>query len=152
MNLRILLPFEISYINSNKSEDEIYNILLSETDQTFLFDLQKKIRGRFNKQKIHLWDNHLDPTKRQHYYLIFSKINNNENMVRIFSRSNLFFLILYVLFMICGIYGLITMILKMDFIGIIVTLIWMFFIFITCNFIWKKFREETTKYLRDILK
>jgi hypothetical protein len=154
MKLWVFLPFEISYINSSKSEDEINNILLSETDQTLLFDMQKKFRCKFNKQKIHLWDNIFASIKCQHYYLSFSNINNNENIIKIkiFSRNCLFFLLSYILFIIVGIYGLITMILKMNFIGIVFCLIWIFFVFIICNLLHKKGREETIKYLRDIIK
>jgi hypothetical protein len=154
MKFWIFLPFEIYYIDSNRSEDEINNILLSETDQTLLFDMQKKFRGKFNKQKIHLWGNSLAFLKRQHYYLNIYKINNNEKMLRIkiLSRNNLFYLFAYVLFIILGIYGLIIMILKINFIAIIFVLIWIFFIFIISNFLWKKVREEMVKYIIDIIK
>jgi hypothetical protein len=153
MKYWVFFPFEISYINSSKSEDEINNILLSETDKTLLFDMQKKFRGKFNKQKIHLWDNIIGFIKCQHYYLSFSnKKNENILNIKIFSRNNLLFLFLYILFIIIGIYGLITMILKMNLIGIVFCLIWIFFVFIICNLLHKIGREKTIKYLRDIIK
>jgi hypothetical protein len=57
MKLGDLLPFEINYISSMKTIDEIKNILLAKTDRTLLFDLQKRYRGRFNELNIHLWNN-----------------------------------------------------------------------------------------------
>jgi hypothetical protein len=154
MKLLIFLPFEISYIDSNKSEDEINYILLSETDQTLLFDMEKQFRGKFNKQKIHLWSNNFSFIKREHYYLNLFKINNGGNTVRIkiFSRNNFILLFTYILFILSGIYGFITMILKMNFIGIIFTMIWIFLVFIINNFLPKKIRQETIKYLIEILK
>jgi hypothetical protein len=143
MKLWDFLPFEISYINSLKTIDEIKNILL--------FDLQKKYRSKFEELNIHLWDDIF--LKDQHYYLKFLKTdtNDNKNKIRIFSRNNMFLFFVYIFFMIIGIYGLIKMILEGDYIGIIFLLLWILFIFIISNFIWKKDRYDEIKYIEKLL-
>ena len=153
MKLREFLPFEINYISSIKTIQEINNILLAETDKTLLFDLQKRYRGKFNELNIHLWDNNIILFRRQHYYLKFLKTNANEDKTRkkIFSRNNAFLIFIYTLFMTIGICGLIRMGLRVDYIGIIFVLLWIFFIFIITNFIWKKVRCEEIKYIEKLL-
>jgi hypothetical protein len=140
MKLRDFLPFEINYISSIKTIQEINNILLAETDKTLLFNLQKRYRGKFNELNIHLWDNNIILFRRQHYYLKFLKTNADEDKIgiRIFSRNSAFLIFVYTSFMIVGIYGLIGMLLRGDGIGIIFLLLWILFIFIASNFIWKK--------------
>jgi len=137
MKLGDLLPFEINYISSMKTIYEIKNILLAKTDRTLLFDLQKRYRGIFNELNIHLWNN-IIILGRQHYYFKFLKTDENKIIIRIFSRNNAFFIFIYILFMIVGIYGIIRMILKLDFIGVFFLILWMLFVFILTNFIHKK--------------
>jgi len=153
MKSRDFLPFEINYVSSIKTIQEIKNILLTETDITLLFDLQKRYRGKFNELNIHLWDNNFNIFRRQHYYLKFLKTDANEDKtrIRIFSRNNAFLIFVYTSFTIIGIYGLIRMVLRVDYIGIIFVLLWIFFIFIISNFIWKKFRCEEIKYIEKLL-
>jgi hypothetical protein len=150
MKFRDFLPFEISYIDSEKTIDEIINILLAETDKTLLLDFQKRYRGKFNESNIHLWDN-IILLRRQHYYFEFLKTDENKTKVKIFSRNNAFFIFAYIFFMIVGIYGLIKMIIMKNYIGILFLILWILFIFILTNFIHKKSRKEEIIFIERVL-
>jgi len=150
MDLWIFLPFEINHFNSSKTKNSIKNILYSDMDQTYLFDMNKKFRGNFYEHKIHLWDNIFSLHKKQHYYLEMVEKNDLVE-IKIFSRSNFIYLIIYVTFMLAGIYGLITMILEINFSGILFVILWIIAVFIIGNLLWKKIREDTIKYLKERL-
>jgi hypothetical protein len=151
MKFWIFLPFEINYVNSSKTIDEIRNILLDKTDKTLLFDAQKRYRGKFDELNIHLRDNNMN-INNQHYYLSFLETNTNEDMIRIkiFSRNNMRSCFGYILGMIIGICGIISMIWKINFIGIIFTIIWTSLIFLF-SLIHKKIRSDEVKYFKTIL-
>jgi|GEM_PF-4972610 len=150
MNKCIFLPYEINCFNSSKTIDNINKIILMNTDQTYLFDTNKMFRGKFNENKIHLWDNILNITKKQHYYLNIIEKNNNVE-IKIFSRNNLFYLSIYIIFMLIGFYGLLKMILEMNYFGILFIILWIIGVLIIGNIIFKKARKKTIDYLKEKL-
>jgi hypothetical protein len=75
-----------------------------------------------------------------------------DDSVCILARNNFLMIIIYLLFFIVFIAGLITEIIQKDFIGIFITLIWFIVISLLANGIQKYYRIWTVKYIGKNIK
>jgi hypothetical protein len=113
----ILFPLETRLVKTSKSKEEIINIFskdeitknhLKEKYQTWHLDLDDKLyRVKIKDDKIHIWKNDWLRNIHAYHCIEFIELNRNEVTVKIFSRNRLFEIVLYILFIIVGIIGII---------------------------------------------
>ena len=152
--LIVLLPMKFIIITTLKSKDEIITIFTNEIDRTWYVDLRKRFRGIIKNDKIHLWNNIWLSRSQQHYYINFVRINkNNESdkiAIKIFGRNRLLELILYILFMIIGILGIIKS-QSFEIYKLLFIILWMTGVYIIGNILPRYVIDKDIEYLKKLI-
>jgi membrane-associated HD superfamily phosphohydrolase len=164
MKFDILLPFESRLIKTSKSKDEIINIFskeklinnfLIEKYQTLHIDLErldKLYKVKIKDDKIHLWKNDWLRNSHAYHCIEFIEINKNEVTVKIFSRNRLLEIILYIVFMIVGIIGIIINLMFFSKLGFFIIITLMLFNFLLFSFAPKYHNNVDIKYFIKLMK
>ena len=155
-NLNIFLPIMIKIISSSKSKNEIINVITNKMDQTWYVDLNKKFRGKIKDDKIHLWTNVWFAKNRQHYYISFYNLSKNNNTyIKILSNNGIIGILSYVIGMIFGIIGIISIIISKDdykFLEVLFVILWIILVFIFTNIIPKYYFKKDIEYIIKLIK